>query len=123
LVIALNRLAGIGIAGLAGIILPASALLHAAAPTAGASAAVSEGIWKAVVPPNRMRGEFDNMDVLGLAVGAKIPSDCSLNWTNPDDGKLYCFVSGTSLVVFLEHPHANIDSARGYWATLAESRK
>lgn len=94
------------------------------AATAGAaSEPVSGGIWKAAVPAHAMHGEFANMDVLGLAVGAKIPADCSLNWINPDDGKLYCFVSGTSLVVFLEHPHANIDSARGYWSTLTESKK
>jgi hypothetical protein len=87
------------------------------------AAATHEGIWKSVVPPNGMHGEFDNMDVLGLAIGAKIPSDCSLNWVNPDDGKLYCFVSGTSLVVFLEHPHANLQSAQGFWSTLSGSRK
>jgi hypothetical protein len=87
------------------------------------AAATHEGIWKSVVPPKGMHGEFDNMDVLGLAVGAKIPSDCSLNWVNPDDGKLYCFVSGTSLVVFLEHPHANLQSAQGFWSTLSNSSK
>ena len=104
-------------------VLAGSVPLAFAQAGANAPAPVGGGIWKAAVPPNAMHGEFANMDAYGLAVGAKIPADCSLNWVNPDDGKLYCFVSGTSLVVFLEHPHANIDSARGYWSTQVESEK
>ena len=105
------------------VILAGSVPLVFAQTGASVPVPVSGGIWKAAVPPNAMHGEFANMDAFGLAVGAKIPADCSLNWVNPDDGKLYCFVSGTSLVVFLEHPHANIDSARGYWSTQVESKK
>ncbi len=78
----------------------------------------SEGIWKAAVPPTAMSGEFDGFDPLGIAAGAKIKADCSLNWVNPDDGKRYCFSSGTSLVYFLERPHANIERARRAWLSL-----
>ena len=60
----------------------------------------SGGIWKAAVPPSPMTGEFDSFDPIGVAAGARIKADCSLNWINPDDGKLYCFSSGTSLEVF-----------------------
>ncbi|HUX74712.1 MAG TPA: hypothetical protein VMV25_12575 [Steroidobacteraceae bacterium] len=73
------------------------------------------GIWKAAVPPRRMNGEFDDFDPLGIAAGARIKADCSLNWTNPDDGKLYCFSSGTSLEVFLEEPQVYIERARRAW--------
>src|SRR5713226_9209493 len=69
--------------------------------------APSGGIWKAAVPPKPMNGEFDGLDPLGVAAGARIKADCSLNWIDPDDGKRYCFSSGTSLEFFLDEPQAN----------------
>jgi hypothetical protein len=79
----------------------------------------SGGIWKAAVPPTSMKGEFDNLDPLGVAAGARIAADCSLNWIDPDDGKLYCFASGTSLEFFLDRPQANIQRARAGWQRLS----
>jgi hypothetical protein len=76
------------------------------------------GIWKAAVPPTPMKGEFDDLDPLGVAAGARIKADCSLNWIDPDDGKLYCFSSGTSLEFFLDSPHAHIERARAGWRKL-----
>jgi hypothetical protein len=76
------------------------------------------GIWKAVVPLKPMKGEFDNLDPIGVAVGAKILADCSINWINPDDGARYCFSSGTSLEYFLDRPHYNIERARAGWRKL-----
>ena len=73
------------------------------------------GIWKAAVPPKPMKGEFDSLDPLGVAAGARIKADCSLNWIDPDDGKMYCFSSGTSLEVFLDGPQANLERARTGW--------
>ena len=84
---------------------------------------IAGGIWKAAVPAHRMHGEFDNFDPLGLAAGALIAADCSLNWVNPDDGKLYCFASGTSLVYFLQNPNTRIRDAQAAWISLhAETR-
>jgi hypothetical protein len=77
-----------------------------------------EGIWKAVVPPTVMKSEFDGFDPIGIAAGARIKADCSLNWVNPDDGTRYCFSSGTSLEFFLENPHARIARARAAWRKL-----
>jgi hypothetical protein len=77
------------------------------------------GIWKAAVPAETMRGEFDSFDPLGVAAGAKIKADCSLNWISPDDGRRYCFASGTSLVYFLDQPQTNIERARKGWQQLA----
>jgi hypothetical protein len=74
-----------------------------------------EGIWKAVVPLKPMQGEFGNLDPIGVAVGARILADCSINWINPDDGARYCFSSGTSLEYFLDRPHFNIERARAGW--------
>jgi hypothetical protein len=95
----------------------------ASTPVASAAATRSGGIWKAAVPPKPMRGEFDSLDPLGVAAGAKIKADCSLNWINPDDDKLYCFSSGTSLEIFLDRPHANLERARVVWRRLAAQQK
>jgi hypothetical protein len=93
--------------------LSAAAVSHAhPAPTGSAP---SGGIWKAAVPPKAMKGEFDSLDPLGVAAGARIKADCSLNWIDPDDGKLYCFSSGTSLEFFLDEPQANLERARTSW--------
>src|ERR1700722_16959249 len=78
-----------------------------------------EGIWKGVVPAaGSMKGEFENNDPIGLYAGVKIKADCSLNWTNPDDHKLYCFSSATSLVFFLDAPAHYLESARASWRKL-----
>ena len=89
-------------------------LAQAATP----AAVQGTGIWKAVVPPTPMQGEFDGLDPLGVAAGARIKADCSLNWINPDDGRRYCFSSGTSLEYFLDNPQASIDRARRGWQKL-----
>jgi hypothetical protein len=86
--------------------------------SATAGAARGEGIWKAVVPPTAMQSEFDGFDPIGIAAGARIKTDCSLNWVNPDDGARYCFSSGTSLEFFLDEPHASIARARAAWRKL-----
>jgi YHS domain-containing protein len=96
----------------------------AVAPASLAQAPLKEaahagGIWKAAVPPKPMRGEFDSLDPLGVAAGARIKSDCSLNWVSPDDGKLYCFSSGTSLEFFLDKPQATLERARAQWRAMA----
>ncbi|HEY6452402.1 MAG TPA: hypothetical protein VIX87_07365, partial [Steroidobacteraceae bacterium] len=70
---------------------------------AGATDPAHAGIWKAVSPPRgSMHGEFANNDPFGVSVGVKIEADCSLNWVDPDSGKLYCFSTATSLVYFLD---------------------
>jgi hypothetical protein len=94
-------------------------LLAAAAGAAHAESttfrAESGGIWKAAVPLKPMHGEFESLDPLGVAAGASIKADCSLNWVNPDDGKLYCFASGTSLEYFLDQPQASLARAWAGW--------
>jgi hypothetical protein len=72
------------------------------------------GIWKAFVP-HGVRGEFDSYDPVGLMAGTLIKADCSLNWRDPDTGRLYCFASGTSQVYFQDFPKANLRRAqKGY---------
>jgi hypothetical protein len=95
-------------------------LLSIAAGVAAAGPPHGEGIWKAVVPLKPMHGEFGNLDPIGVAVGARILADCSINWINPDDGARYCFSSGTSLEYFLDRPHFNIERARAGWRKMNE---
>jgi len=78
---------------------------------------IEEGIWKSAVPPHSMNGEFGNHDPIGLAAGAWIKTDCSLNWVDPDDHKLYCFNSATSVEYFRQWPKANIRRAKLRWET------
>jgi hypothetical protein len=73
------------------------------------------GIWKASVPPVGMKAEFDGHDPIGLASGAVIKADCSLNWIDPDTGKLYCFSSATSQSYFQDWPKRNIERAARQW--------
>ena len=79
------------------------------------------GIWKAATPPGGMHGEFANADPIGLSAGVNITADCSINWVDPDSRKRYCFSSATSLVVFLEAPHAYLARARENWDRAAAS--
>ena len=95
----------------------AAAVTHA--EPAAASAERGEGIWKAVVPPKSMTGEFNGFDPIGVEAGARIKADCSLNWINPDDGKRYCFSSGTSLEFFLDMPQAHLERARAEWRKMS----
>jgi hypothetical protein len=105
----------------------AGALLTLAANFAASQVATplpraGTGIWKAVVPAKPMQGEFEGNDPLGVAAGAKIKADCSLNWIDPDEGKRYCFSSGTSLEYFLDRPKYNITRARLGWQKLNPRR-
>ena len=96
-----------------------AAIISATLGAMSTAAMAGEGIWKSVVPPaGSMKGEFDNNDPIGLYAGVKIKADCSLNWTNPDDHKLYCFSSATSLVFFLDSPARYLESARESWHKL-----
>ncbi|MEP6548173.1 MAG: hypothetical protein ABJD53_11970 [Gammaproteobacteria bacterium] len=99
-----------------------SAVGDCLAQTAPTVAGDGAGIWKAAVPPRPMQGEFDSLDPIGVAAGARIKADCSLNWIDPDDGKRYCFSSGTSLEFFLDKPHASIERARQGWKRLTTSQ-
>lgn len=80
------------------------------------------GIWKAAIPPaGSMHGEFDSSDPIGVTAGVKIYADCSINWVDPDDRRLYCFSSATSLVFFLDAPQDFLRRAREQWPQLSPS--
>ncbi len=100
-----------------GSLLASIALAAWAAPDRAAGE--SGGIWKAVVPPRPMQAEFEGFDPVGIAAGARIRADCSLNWINPDDGVRHCFSSGTSLQYFLDRQHEMIARARASWSRMS----
>jgi hypothetical protein len=80
------------------------------------------GIWKAAIPPSgTMHGEFGNNDPIGLSAGVKIKADCSINWVDPDSGLRYCFSTATSLIVFLDTPHAYRARAIKNWDSINTS--
>jgi hypothetical protein len=97
-----------------------SGVVAAAAQHDGASSDPARaGIWKAAIPPaGSMHGEFDDNDPIGVTAGERIWADCSINWVDPDDHRLYCFSSATSLVFFLEAPQAFLRRARKQWRQL-----
>jgi hypothetical protein len=61
------------------------------------------GIWKSYSPKG-LRGEFHNYDPVGLMAGALIHTDCSINFTDADTHKTYCFNSATSQTYFANWP-------------------
>jgi hypothetical protein len=61
------------------------------------------GIWKSY-SPKALRGELHNYDPVGLMAGALIHTDCSINFTDPDTHKTYCFNSATSQLYFANWP-------------------
>ncbi|MEZ5828286.1 MAG: hypothetical protein R3D30_08780 [Hyphomicrobiales bacterium] len=61
-------------------------------------------------------GEFDDSCTMGLADGQMVATDCSVNWTDPDDGKVYCFSSENSKSAFLKDPKGNIAKAKEFLA-------
>ena len=79
------------------------------------------GIWKSYVPRG-VKGEFNNYDPVGLMAGTMIPADCSINWRDPDTGKLFCFSTGTSLNYFQDFPKANTKRASEQFERMTRER-
>lgn len=85
--------------------------IFAGEPSMGTRPNANEvGIWKAYVP-HGMHGEFKNLDPIGLISGTLVHSDCSINWSDPDTDKLYCFSSTASLLSFQRWPKAKAREA------------
>ena len=128
-----RRAARVRIAALVGAVLIGAGAGFADAPAQDVTAAALKhdatsadparaGIWKAAIPPpGSMHGEFDNNDPIGVVAGARIWADCSINWTDPDSHRLYCFSSATSLVFFLEAPQDYLRRALKQWPQLSHS--
>lgn len=65
--------------------------------------------------------EFGDHCANGLAnYKALVETDCSINWTDPNSGKTYCFSSENSREEFLEDPETNIEKASKNFAESGE---
>jgi hypothetical protein len=83
---------------------------------AGQQPGRSWGMWDIGRPhPLQGKGAFDDHDPIGVAAGKLIPSDCSVNWIDPDTHKVFCFGSQASLVYFLAAPKRNEARAEKAW--------
>jgi len=89
----------------------ATPMTFAAEPSRGRQPHATDiGIWKSYSPEG-LRGEFHNYDPVGLMAGTRIHTDCSINYTDPDTKKTYCFNSATSQVYFANWPKTYADKA------------
>jgi hypothetical protein len=61
---------------------------------------------------NKDDAEFAGACAWGLAkYGAVVPTDCSVNWTDPKTKKTYCFSSDNSKTSFLKDAETNVHKA------------
>ena len=62
---------------------------------------------------NKDAAEFGGSCAWGMAeFAADVPTDCSVNWTDPATKKTYCFSSEQSKQAFLKNPQENSRKAR-----------
>lgn len=47
--------------------------------------------------------EYDQLDAMSLAQGKRVETDCSINWKNPKDGKVYCFANARNQFMFKQN--------------------
>jgi YHS domain-containing protein len=60
-------------------------------------------------------GEYDNLCAMGLALGERIPTDCTISETI--DGKTYCFGNEQAKMIFMKNPEENLTKAEAAYTT------
>jgi YHS domain-containing protein len=58
-------------------------------------------------------GEYDNMCTMGLALGKKVDTDCSIS--GMIGGKTYCFGNQDAKTMFMKDPEGNRAKARSFY--------
>ena len=58
-------------------------------------------------------GEYDNMCAMGLALGDKVETDCSIN--AEIGGKTYCFGNETAKTLFMKDTEGNLKKAESFY--------
>jgi YHS domain-containing protein len=58
-------------------------------------------------------GEYDNMCTMGLALGKKVDTDCSIS--GMIGGKTYCFGNQDAKTLFMKDPEGNLAKARSFY--------
>ena len=76
-----------------------------------------------LLPTAAVAEEFDKVCAYALAEhGAEKKTDCSINWTNPETGKTYCFSREQTKLLFLQDPEENIRKAEEVFAKLQKKQ-
>ena len=71
------------------------------------------------LPTPALAEEFEAICAYSLAEhGVERKTNCSINWTNPQTGKTYCFGSDQTKQPFLQDPEENIRKAEDIFAKL-----
>lgn len=56
--------------------------------------------------------EFDMQDAMSLAQGKRVETDCSINWKNPKDDKVYCFANARNQFMFKQNAKTFVPRAQ-----------
>ena len=56
--------------------------------------------------------EFDGYDAMSLAQGKRVETDCSINWKNPKDDKVYCFANARNQFMFKQNAKTFVPRAQ-----------
>jgi hypothetical protein len=76
------------------------------------------------LPTKSVAEEFDKTCAYALAEhGAEKQTDCSINWTDPETGKTYCFSREQTKLLFLQDPEENIRKAEETFAKLRNKKQ
>lgn len=59
--------------------------------------------------------ELDGNCAMSAAMGAKLPTSCSVVWISPQTNKLYCFSSEGAKTAFIKDPAGNEQRAQAFW--------
>lgn len=56
--------------------------------------------------------EFDGYDAMSLSQGKRVETDCSINWKNPKDDKVYCFANARNQFMFKQNAKTFVPRAQ-----------
>ena len=56
--------------------------------------------------------EFDGHDAMSLAQDKRVETDCSINWKNPKDDKVYCFANARNQFMFKQNAKTFVPRAQ-----------
>ena len=56
--------------------------------------------------------EFEMYDAMSLAQGKRVETDCSINWKNPKDDKVYCFANARNQFMFKQNAKTFVPRAQ-----------
>ena len=59
--------------------------------------------------------ELDGNCAMSAAMGAKLPTSCSVVWISPQTNRLYCFSNEAAKAAFIRDPAGNEQRAQAFW--------